>query len=122
MDRKRRCYKKCIVKGEKLAGVILIGDKADFVEYKNLIASGIELGDKKEKLLSGGNTAKPPKGAVICSCNSVGRGNIEDEFKNGVCNFESIMTTTGAGTGCGICRPEVNKIIRVMLTHSMEKE
>nr|WP_198008580.1 nitrate reductase [Leptospira terpstrae] len=121
LDRKRRRYKKCIVKGDKLVGAILIGDKAEFVEYKNLIASGIELGDKREKLLSGGTATKPPKGALVCSCNSVGRGNIEDEFKNGACNLESIMTTTGAGTGCGSCRPEVNKIIREMLTHSMEK-
>ncbi|MCW7487726.1 nitrate reductase [Leptospira meyeri] len=114
LDRKRRRYKKCIVKGDKLVGAILIGDKAEFVEYKNLISSGVELGEKRGKLLSGGTSTKPPKGALVCSCNSVGRGNIEDEIKNGANNLETIMANTGAGTGCGSCRPEVNQIIKQM--------
>ena len=108
------------MKGDKLVGAILIGDKAEFVEYKNLIASGVELGDKRGKLLSGGTATNPQKGTLVCSCNSVGRGNIEEEIKNGANNLDSIMATTGAGTGCGSCRPEVNKIIREMVNHLEE--
>lgn len=68
--------------------------------------------------LPGGTNTRPPKGALLCSCNSVGRGNIEEEIKNGAKNLDVIMVSTGAGTGCGSCRPEVNQIIKQMLEHS----
>ncbi|TGM05328.1 nitrate reductase [Leptospira jelokensis] len=112
MDRKRRKYKKCIVKGDKLVGAILVGDKSEFVEYKNLIASGLELGDKRHQLLSSISTAKPPKGVLVCSCNGVGQGNIEDVIQSGAKNLAEVMEKTGAGTGCGSCRPEVSQIIK----------
>ncbi|WP_109019962.1 nitrate reductase [Leptospira kobayashii] len=112
LDRKRRRYKKCIIKGDKLVAAILIGDKAEFVEYKSLISTGTELGDKRNKLLAGTTNAKPPKGALVCSCNSVGKGNIEEEIAKGVTTLEGIISATGAGSGCGSCRPEVSKILK----------
>ncbi|XDD45825.1 molybdopterin-dependent oxidoreductase [Leptospira sp. WS39.C2] len=112
LDRKRRKYKKCIVKGDKLVAAILVGDKSEFVEYKNLISSGLELGEKRNLLLSSISTAKPPKGALVCSCNGVGRGNIEDELNSGSKTLQEVMLKTGAGTGCGSCRPEVSQIIK----------
>lgn len=114
MDRKKRKYKKCIVKGDKLVGAILVGDKSEFVEYKNLIASGLELGEKRQQLLSSISTAKPPKGVLVCSCNGVGRGNIEDVIRDGAKDLSEIMSKTGAGTGCGSCRPEVSQILRTL--------
>ncbi|EOQ88699.1 molybdopterin oxidoreductase [Leptospira yanagawae serovar Saopaulo str. Sao Paulo = ATCC 700523] len=116
MDRKRRKYKKCIVKGDKLVGAILVGDKSEFVEYKNLIASGLELGDKRQQLLSSISTAKPPKGVLVCSCNGVGQGNIEDVIQFGAKDLNEVMEKTGAGTGCGSCRPEVSQIIKRCLS------
>jgi len=112
IDRKNRRYKKCIVKGDKLVAAILIGDKAEFIEYKNLISSGVELGEKRFQLLSGRVNAIAPKGAIVCSCNSVGKGNIEDEIKAGCKTLEMITTKTGAGGGCGSCRPEINRILK----------
>ncbi|TGM86042.1 nitrate reductase [Leptospira levettii] len=116
LDRKKHKYKKCIVKGDKLVGAILVGDKSEFVEYKNLIASGLELGEKRNQLLSSISSAKPPKGALVCSCNGVGKGNIEDEILCGAKNLTEVMEKTGAGTGCGSCRPEVNQIIKNLIS------
>ncbi|MCW7503027.1 nitrate reductase [Leptospira paudalimensis] len=118
LDRKRCKYKKCIVKGDKLVGAILVGDKSEFVEYKTLIASGLELGEKRNQLLSSISTAKQPKGALVCSCNGVGKGNIEDEILCGAKNLAEVMEKTGAGTGCGSCRPEVSQIIKNMVSNS----
>ncbi|PKA27428.1 NAD(P)H-nitrite reductase [Leptospira sp. mixed culture ATI2-C-A1] len=116
LDRKKHKYKKCIVKGDKLVGAILVGDKSEFVEYKNLIASGLELGEKRNQLLSSLSSTKPPKGALVCSCNGVGKGNIEDEILCGAKNLTEVMEKTGAGTGCGSCRPEVNQIIKNLIS------
>ncbi|TGM34838.1 nitrate reductase [Leptospira biflexa] len=119
LDRKRRKYKKCIVKGDKLVAAILVGDKSEFVEYKNLIASGIELGEKRNQLLSSISTAKPPKGVLVCSCNGVGKGNIEEMVASGAKNLAEVMEKTGAGTGCGSCRPEVNQIIKALTSKNL---
>ncbi|TGK07310.1 NAD(P)H-nitrite reductase [Leptospira semungkisensis] len=112
LDRRRGRYKKCILKGDRLVGAILVGDKSEFAEFKGMISSGIELGDKRDRLLSGSSPLKPPIGALVCSCNGVGRGNIEQEIQNGVHTVQAIGASTGAGTGCGSCRPEISKILK----------
>ena len=58
-DKVQRYYKKCIVHKDKLVGAILIGDKAEFLEFKELIASKLELGEKRIELLRSGNPGKP---------------------------------------------------------------
>ncbi|PJZ71206.1 NAD(P)H-nitrite reductase [Leptospira perolatii] len=113
LDRKLRKYKKCVIKGDRLVGAILIGDKSEFSTFKELISSGLELGEKRASLLSGGGlVTKPIKGKLVCSCNGVGDGNIREEIGKGLCSIEDLGKATGAGTGCGSCRPEISKILK----------
>lgn len=111
IDRAERYYKKCIIYKDRLVGAILMGDKAEFLEFKELIEKRTELSKKRITLLRSGKMPKPVKGELICSCNNVGAGNIEEEIKNGVTNFDAICQTTGAGMGCGSCKPEVKEIL-----------
>jgi ferredoxin-nitrate reductase len=110
-DLKQRYYKKCIVKDDLLVGAILMGDKSEFAEFKNMIESKIELSDKRNTLLRGSSTAKPVIGKLVCSCSQVGSGNIEEAIKSGVTNFTELCKTTGAGLGCGSCKTEVKEIL-----------
>ncbi len=110
-DLGQRYYKKCIVKNDLLVGAILMGDKNEFAEFKNLIESKIELSDKRNTLLRGSSTAKPVLGKLVCSCSQVGVGNIEETIKSGVTNFTELCKTTGAGLGCGSCKSEVKEIL-----------
>lgn len=118
LDRKKRKYKKCIIKGDRLVGAILIGDKDKFSEFKTLISSGLELGEKRDQLLSGGAPSRPILGKLVCSCNGVGSGNMEEEFKKGANTLEALGVSTGAGTGCGSCRPEISKLLKGYLQES----
>lgn len=112
IDRQMRYYKKCILHHDRLIGAILIGDKSEFAEFKSLIESQLELGDKRELLLRGSaKPSEPPIGAIICSCNNVGAGNIENHIKSGCHNFDELCRLSNAGTGCGSCRPEVKRIL-----------
>jgi ferredoxin-nitrate reductase len=72
-----RYYKKCIIKEDRLVGAIMIGDKAEFAEFKGLIEGNIELSDRRMKLLRSGQKAEPVVGKLVCSCNQVGAGNLE---------------------------------------------
>lgn len=115
LDKSQRYYKKCVIKNDRMVGAILIGDKTEFLEFKNLISKGIELSDKRLQILRSGAIAKPLKGKLVCSCNNIGDGNIKDEIKQGCSSFEKVCELTGAGTGCGSCRPEVRVIFEESL-------
>jgi ferredoxin-nitrate reductase len=118
IDKAKRYYKKCIIHNDKLVGATLIGDKSEFLEFKDLIANGIELSDKRLELLRSGKKADPVMGKLVCSCNNVGEGNLKSCISSGCKDFTTLCTQTGAGTGCGSCRPEV----RVILENALAEE
>ncbi|GAB4015576.1 hypothetical protein GCM10028773_06070 [Spirosoma koreense] len=111
IDKAKRYYKKCIVQGDKLVGAILVGDKNEFAEFRDLIDKGIELSEKRLQLLRASKKVDPVEGKLVCSCNTVGRGNLERAIQAGCTDFQQLCQKTGAGTGCGSCRPEVRSIL-----------
>jgi len=115
IDKAKRYYKKCLVKNDRLVGAILIGDKSEFLEYRELISKGIELSEKRLQLLRSGKKVEAIEGKLICSCNNVGEGNLKNRINNGCADFKELCNSTGAGTGCGSCRPEVRGILEATL-------
>lgn len=111
IDQAKRYYKKCIIRNDRLVGAILIGDKNEFLEFKELIANKAELSEKRLQLLRSGKAAVPVIGKLVCSCNNVGEGNIKQEIAKGCTSLKEICSLTGAGTGCGSCRPEVQRLL-----------
>ncbi|MCC9137475.1 molybdopterin-dependent oxidoreductase [Pontibacter silvestris] len=111
IDKAKRYYKKCIIHQDRLVGTILIGDKSEFQEFRELISNRIELSDKRMQLLRSGKKPEPVLGKLVCSCNSVGSENIRMKIAEGCTNLKQVCAATGAGTGCGSCRPEVKQIL-----------
>lgn len=111
LDKAKRYYKKCVIHRDRLVGAILIGDKAEFLEYKDLIHNRTELSERRLSLLRSGAAPKPVLGKLVCSCNSVGEGNLQEAIRAGATEFGKLCQTTGAGTGCGSCKPEVKAIL-----------
>jgi ferredoxin-nitrate reductase len=93
----------------------LIGDKSEFLEFRDLIANKTELSEKRLQLLRSGNKADPVMGKLVCSCNNVGSENIRKKIEEGCGNMKDLCATTGAGTGCGSCRPEVKRLLEETL-------
>ncbi|MBI1780420.1 MAG: molybdopterin-dependent oxidoreductase [Sphingobacteriales bacterium] len=121
IDKAKRYYKKCIIHNDKLVGAILIGDKAEFLEFRNLIENKIELSEKRLQLLRSGKTPEPVIGKLVCSCNNVGEGNLINKIKEGCKDHLQLCQLTGAGMGCGSCRPEVKAILESNIS-SIKKE
>jgi ferredoxin-nitrate reductase len=115
IDQAQRYYKKCIIHQDRLVGAILIGDKNEFQEYRELIANKTELSDKRLQLLRSGGPATPVLGKLVCSCNNVGADNLRQAIATGCGNLAELCATTGAGTGCGSCRPEVQRLLEESL-------
>ncbi|MCX6181976.1 MAG: molybdopterin-dependent oxidoreductase [Bacteroidetes bacterium] len=110
IDKSKRYYKKCIIHNDRLIGAILIGDKSEFLEFRELIQNKMELSEKRLSLLRSGKKAEPVIGKLVCSCGSVGEGNLENKIKEGCHDFKKLCQLAGAGMGCGSCKPEVQGI------------
>ena len=52
------------------------------------------------------------EGPPICACNGVGSRRIEGAIASGASDVLAIGEATGAGTGCGSCRPEIIRLLR----------
>ena len=63
------------------------------------------------QLLRSGKKAEPVIGKLVCSCGNVGEGNIINKIKEGCKDMVQLCQLTGAGMGCGSCRPEVKAIL-----------
>lgn len=111
LDKRQRYYKKCVVRNDRLIGAILIGDKNEFAEFKMLIENRTELSEKRVELLRSGGESKQMIGELVCSCNNVGAGNIQQAIDGGCTDFKKLCQQTGAGLGCGSCKPEVKAIL-----------
>ena len=115
IDKAKRYYKKCIIHQDKLVGAILIGDKSEFNEFRELIQQRTELSEKRLQLLRSGKPATPVMGKLVCSCSQVGEGNIVNTIKEGCHDLGQICQKTGAGMGCGSCKSEVKAILQKTL-------
>lgn len=113
-DTSANYYKKCIIKDDILVGAIMIGDKNEFKDFKNLIDEQIELSEKRLRLLRSGEPTEPVMGELVCSCNNVGEGNIQKAIIDGCTDFKALCKQTGAGMGCGSCKPEIKAILAAL--------
>ncbi|MGZ3853529.1 MAG: (2Fe-2S)-binding protein, partial [Flavisolibacter sp.] len=111
IDKAKRYYKKCIIHNDRLVGAILIGDKTEFLEFRDLIQNKIELSEKRLELLRSNKKAEPVIGKLVCSCGGVGEGNIISKINGGCTELKELCASSGAGQGCGSCKPEVQAIL-----------
>jgi assimilatory nitrate reductase catalytic subunit len=69
---------------------------------------------KRWHLLAGAASAdQPDKGAIVCSCYSVGVTQIEQALAEGLCSdVAGVGKQLQAGTNCGSCRSEIQSIVQ----------
>jgi len=122
LDRASRVYKKCVIKHDRLVGALLVGDKSDFAQLRDLIRSGEELGTRRTTLLRGSaGTVARLGGKLVCSCMSIDEGQIRKAVTDGARSLAEVTKHTTAGSGCGSCRPELTGMIKGMLKGTLEQ-
>ena len=62
------------------------------------------------------------KGAMVCACLKVGTKAIQAAINAGAADTDAVGATTGAGTNCGSCRPEIARMITAASLASPIKE
>jgi nitrite reductase (NADH) large subunit len=116
-------YKKLVISedGRQLLGGVLVGDASAYGLLRPMVASGIELPANPEELIlpmpSGGLGIALPSQAVVCSCRTVTKGQIEDALANGCDSAACVTKCTKAGATCGSCKPQVKRIVEEHNAH-----
>ena len=128
-DQAKGIYKRINISadGKYLVGGVLVGDAAQFGVLQQAVNSKVILPPNPEDLILGsrggteggglGVTSLPDE-AIICSCESVTKGDICSQvIDNEILTLDGIKKCTKAGTGCGGCVPMVKDLIG----HSMKQ-
>lgn len=53
---------------------------------------------------------------VVCNCMNVTTGMIKDAIDNGATTLEEVQEITGAGTVCGSCLDNVQRLVEQFVT------
>jgi nitrite reductase (NADH) large subunit len=114
-------YKKLVVSGDnkQLLGAILVGDAADYGPLLQLVLNSVALPQHPEELIlpvrNGGakgiGVDMLPDSALVCSCNSVSKGQICEAVKAGCGTLGALKKQTKCATTCGGCGPLAKSII-----------
>lgn len=114
----RGIYSKVIVRDDRIAGAILIGAASAVPAMVQRFLDESPAPPQRSELLfppSGDGPATSvesmPDSARICDCNAVAKANIVEAVLNGARSLRAVCEQTRAGTGCGSCRPEVQRIV-----------
>ncbi|HEU4702227.1 MAG TPA: FAD-dependent oxidoreductase, partial [Conexibacter sp.] len=106
-------YRKLVVADDRLVGAVLLGDLSEAVTLRRLVEEGRPVPPELlEAALPAPGGAAPSPSGVVCSCASVTREQIEQAVSaGGLERVSAVAQATGATTGCGGCRTEVERIL-----------
>jgi len=119
-DPARGTYAKLVVRQDRLAGAIMLGDNPTVGTVIQIFDRGGRVADPRNLLLgraaaersttSEVSPALIPDAAVICQCNTVTKGALVRCWRNGARSTSDLVAGTRAGTGCGTCADAVEGI------------
>jgi len=114
--------------GKELLGGILVGDAAQYnmllQTCKNKVVlppdpEDVILGSRGGEAEAGAGVPGLPDEAMICSCESVSKGDICNAVSERGCEtIDAVKKCTKAGTGCGGCIP----MVKDLMVHSMKSQ
>ena len=125
-------YKKLVVKDDKLIGAVLYGDTKEGAWYFQLMRSGQNISDIRDKLLfgeshlgdsghGGDHIAAMSDDTEICGCNGVCKGDIVKSITdNGLFTLDEVRAHTKASASCGSCTGLVEQILETTLGSDYE--
>lgn len=122
-------YRKLVVKDNRLAGFILVGDTAESSRYLEMMQSQRDLSAIRRQLLflppdadEGLTIAGMPDSHTVCGCMGVSKGQILEAIcTKGVTNLAELKDTTRASTGCGSCTDTCRALLKAAVPDFQEE-
>lgn len=115
-------YKKLLLRNNRLAGVILVGDASDDHRYIEWLRSAKDLTSQRRHLLTpppgadgGLDIAQMPDSETVCGCLGVDKGEIiRAVHTHGIQTLAQLKDRTRASTGCGSCTTVCQKLLKAV--------
>jgi len=113
--------------GKQLLGGILVGDADAYNMLLQTAKNKVVLPPNPEDVLLGARGGEAEAGAgvtglpdeaLICSCESVSKGDICQAVNGGAETMDALKKCTKAGTGCGGCVP----LVKDLIVHTMKQQ
>jgi nitrite reductase (NADH) large subunit len=115
---KRGVYKKLIIRDEKLAGAILLGEIDTASLLMQHFLSGTPVSARRADLLFAASEGPSmlqaldmPDSFQVCNCNGVSKKAIVEAIRGGCTSVAKVGACTKAGTGCQSCKGLVAQLI-----------
>jgi ferredoxin-nitrate reductase len=110
LDTRHGRYRKLVLADNRLVGAVLLGDLSEAVMLRRLVENATPV--PPELLNPAGPSAEQPPTGVVCACANVTRDQIDHAIgAEGLERVAAVANATGATTGCGACRPQVERIL-----------
>ena len=115
-------YKKLLVRNNRLAGVVLVGEAADSNRYMDWMRNNTDLAMHRRNLLfpepeadRGESVAEMADSVTVCGCTGVTKGAIIQAIhQKGVRTLAQLKECTRASTGCGSCSGDCQQILKAV--------
>src|SRR5579864_9175497 len=115
-------YKKLIIRENRLAGVVLVGDASDSGRYVEWLRTNADLLVRRKSLLfpepaadHGQTVAEIPDGETVCGCMGVTKGAIIAAIHDkGICTLAQLKESTRASAGCGSCTGTCQQLLKAV--------
>ncbi|PXW30974.1 UNVERIFIED_CONTAM: assimilatory nitrate reductase electron transfer subunit [Williamsia faeni] len=124
-DPHRGRYAKVVVRKDRIAGAVLLGNPEVVGTISQLFDSGAPVPTDRMRLLLGhlvggatesASPAQMPGDAIICRCNTVSKKNLTDAWRKGARSAGAMADATRATTGCGSCQSVVDGLCEWLKT------
>lgn len=114
-DRQAGDHRLLAFDGERLVAALFISDRPVGVSRQwaadQLTERHADLRARSMLVAGRPPAGRPDKGAIVCSCFSVGINEITAAAHRGCTSLEAVGLALNAGTNCGSCRPEIRRIL-----------
>jgi nitrite reductase (NADH) large subunit len=111
IEERRGVYRKLVVRDDRLAGAVLVGDTSSAAALVRRFERGDPLPANRLDLFASPDRAAEPAGGVVCNCHQVTEPTLVEAVRGGCRTLQDLAARTGAGTGCGSCRGQLASLL-----------
>jgi assimilatory nitrate reductase electron transfer subunit len=126
-DPARGCYARLALRGQRLAGAVLVGYPHAIAALGALCDQGLPVPSDRLAFLLGTPAERRgpvelPDDAVVCHCNNVTKQALADSWRGGARDAAALASATRATTGCGSCAGAVRDLCATLHTAGRRPE
>jgi nitrite reductase (NADH) large subunit len=111
IEQRRGVYRKLVVRDDRLAGAVLVGDASAAAGLVRRFERGDPLPANRLDLFASPDRVAEPAGGVVCNCHQVTESTLLEAVRGGCRTLHDLAARTGAGTGCGSCRGQLASLL-----------